>query len=232
MIRHGARALTGYLLAAALAGAQGTDLEWNGSSYLRVPVKLGADTRLVMPESFDDAWEHDDEIFATLLDARTLIIRPRTAKVEQRLTLRGHTSGMLYLARVSSALPYTPVVIVHTPNLRGEAAESGAGLSVTALLRAMMLGAVPPGFRVESSARVLLEQSPYRVVAEQVWQSFGQAGVIAKITSTLPHRTVPLIPANILIQIPQFGTLRAMAADDYELGPEQSWSRIYIVYGR
>jgi hypothetical protein len=232
MIRHGTRALAGSLFAATLAGAQGADLEWDGSNYLRVPVKLGADTRLVMPEAFDDAWEHDDEIFATLLDARTLIIRPRTAKVEQRLTLRGRTSGTLYLARVSSALPYTPVVIVHTSNPRSEVAESGVGLSVTALLRAMMLGAVPSGFRVQNSSRVLLEQSPYRVVAEQVWQSFNQAGVIARLTSMLPHRTVPLVPANILIQIPQLGALRAMAADNYELGPERSWSRIYIVYGR
>jgi len=36
----------------------------------------------------------------------------------------------------------------------------------------MMLGAVPPGFRVEKTSRVLLDQPPYKVVAEQLWQSF------------------------------------------------------------
>jgi hypothetical protein len=96
----------------------------------------------------------------------------------------------------------------------------------------MMLGAVPPGFRVEKTSRVLLDQPPYKVVAEQLWQSFGQAGVIARITSTLPQRTIPIVPANIQIQIPQLGALRAFAADDYELGPEQTSSRVYLVYGR
>jgi hypothetical protein len=184
-----------------------------------------------MPEPFDDAWEHDEEISTSLLDPYTLIIRPRADKVEQRLTLRGHSSGTLYLARVSSALPYSPVITVHAATLSGSTNESDGKLSITALLRAMMLGAVPPGFRVEKSSRVLLDQPPYRVVAEQLWQSFGQAGVVARVTSALPQHAVPIIPANIQVQIPQLGTLRAMAADDYELGPDQMSSRIYIVYG-
>jgi hypothetical protein len=232
MIFDKTRGVAASMLAATLASVQAADIEWEGTSYLRVPVKLGSDTRLVMPEPFDDAWEHDEEISASLLDARTLIIRPRTAKIEQRLTLRGRDSGTLYLARVSSALPYTPVVTVHAPNLGGAASDSGARLSVLALLRAMMLRAVPPGFRVEKTSRVLLDQPPYKVTAEQLWQSFGQAGVIARVTSTLPQKAIPIVPANIQIQIPQLGALRALAADDYELGPEQPSSRIYIVYGR
>jgi hypothetical protein len=219
------------ILAAALASVQAADVEWNGTTYLRVPVKFGSDTRLVMPEAFDDAWEHDEEISTTLLDPYTLIIRPRTDKVEQRLTLRGHSSGTLYLARVSSTLPYSPVITVHAATVPGSTSELDGKLSITGLLRAMMLGVVPPGFRVEKSFRVLVDQPPYRVVAEQLWQSFGQAGVIARVTSTLPQHTLPIIPANIQIQIPQLGTLRAMAADDYELGPDQVSSRIYIVYG-
>jgi len=232
MISHTVRCVVASMLAATLTNVQALDIEWDGTTYLRVPVKLGSDTRLVMPEPFDDAWEHDEEISATLLDAHTLIVRPKTAKIEQRLTLRGRISGTLYLARVSSALPYTPVVAVHAPVVGGSALASGVGLSVTALLRAMMLGAVPPGFRVEKSSRVLLDQAPYRVVAEQFWQSFGQAGVIARVTSSLPRRAVPIVPANIQIQIPQLGALRAMAADDYELGPGQTSCRVYIVYAR
>jgi hypothetical protein len=227
------RAVVASLLVVTLASAQAVDIEWDGISYLRVPVKLGSDTRVVMPEPFDDAWEHDDEISTTLLDAHTLIIRPRTAKIEQRLTLRGRNTGVLYLARVSSALPYTPVVVVHISNLRSLApSDSGDGLSITALLRAMMLGTIPPGFRVERSSRVLLDQPPYRIVAEHLWQSFRQAGVIARVTSTLPQHSVPIVPPNIRIQIPELGRLRAMAADEYELGPEQLSSRIYIVYAR
>ena len=222
--------LAALLLLLTSIEVRAADLDWDGTTYLRVPVKLGSDTRLVMPEAFDDAWEHDEEVFATLLDAHTLIIRPRTARVEQRLTLRGRATGTLYLARVSSALAYTPVVVVNTRVARSEAEASEAGISVTGLLRAMMLGATPTGFHVERSSRLLFDHPPYRVVAEQLWQSLGQSGIIARVTSTLPNQTVPLVPANILIQIPQLGSLRAMAADDYALGPEQLSSRVYIVY--
>ena len=109
------RHLLAALALAALCGAptaHAADAVWEGSSYLQVPVRLGSDTRLVMPEAFDDAWERDAEVACTLLDSHTLIIRPRSAAIEQRLTLRGRQSGTLYLARVSSALPYTPIVTV------------------------------------------------------------------------------------------------------------------------
>jgi hypothetical protein len=226
------RAMVVAVLAAVLTRVEAAEALWDGTNYLRVPVKLGADTRLVMPEPFDDAWEHDEEISASLLDSHTLIIRPRTGRIEQRLTLRGRNTGTLYLARVSSALPYAPVVTVHAPTIGGGASETGNGLSVTALLRAMMLGTIPAGFRVEKTSRVLLDQPPYKVTAEQLWQSFAQAGVIARVTSSLPQRIVPIVPPNIQIQLPQLGSLRAMAADDYELGPGQPASRLYIVYGR
>jgi len=232
MIVGTTRSLAVSMFAATLATAQAADIEWDSTRYLKVPVKLGSDTRLVMPEAFDDSWEHDEQISATLLDAQTLIIRPRTSKVEQRLTLRGRSSGTLYLARVSSALPFSPMVVVHAPTVTSGSSEPSGKPSITALLRAMLLGVAPPGFRVETSSRVLLDQAPYRVVAEQLWRSFNQAGLIARVTSTLPQHTIPIVPANIQIHIPQLGALRAMAADDYELAPGQTSSHIYIVYGR
>jgi len=221
------------LFAAMLPVARALDVEWDGASYLRVPVRLGSDTRLVMPEPFDDAWEHDDEISATLLDARTLIIRPRTARVEQRLTLRGRQSGTLYLARVSSSLPYTPLVLVQSAGSTSRATQDLNGeITVTSLLKAMMLGNAPPGFKVEKSSRVLLDEAPYRLVAEQLWQSPRQAGVIARLHLTLVQRPVALVPANIQIRIAQLGNLRAMAADEYELGPDMASTRVYLVYAR
>src|SRR5882757_4238994 len=227
-----AKGLVAPLLSTSMVTLMAADLQWNATNYLRIPVRLGSDTRLVMPESFDDAWEHDDEISASLLDARTLIIRPRIATIEQRLTLRGRSSGTLYLARVSSSLPYAPVVIVHGPSRpEGVQSETSGNLSVTALLRALMVGSAPAGFRVERAARVLLDEAPYHVVAEQFWQSFGQSGIIARVTSTIPQRAVPIIPANMQIRIPQLGALRAMAADVYEIGPERQSTRFYLVYG-
>jgi len=233
MIRGIRRGLAFFLLALASTLSQSAEMQWDANSYLRIPVKLGSDTRLVMPEPFDDAWEHDEEVSATLLDPRTLIIRPRTARVEQRLTLRGRQSGTLFLARVSSALPYTPLVVVQAPAPSGRAlTDAVSEPTVTSLLKAMMLGTAPPGFRVDKSSRVLLDLAPYRVVAEQLWQSSRQAGVIARLHSTLPRRPIALVPANIQIRIAQLGTLRAMAADDYELGPDLGSTHIYLVYAR
>jgi hypothetical protein len=79
---------------------------------------------------------------------------------------------------------------------------------------------------------VLLDEAPYRVVAEQLWQSRHHAGIIARLHSTIPQRPIALVPANIKIRIAQLGNLRAMAADDYELGPDVSSTRVYFVYGR
>jgi hypothetical protein len=232
MIASLIRGLAASLLATSMGTLWATDIEWDATHYLRVPVRLGSDTRLVMPEPFDDVWERDDELSASLLDARTLIIRPRIAKIEQRLTLRGRISGTLYLARVSSSLPYTPIVSVHGANrAEGTASEAGNGLSVTALLRTMMLGRAPPGVHVEKTTRVLLDEAPYHMVAEELWQSFKQSGIIARVTSTIPQRTVPIVPANIQIRIPQLGALRAMAADAYEIGPHHLSARVYLVYG-
>jgi hypothetical protein len=205
---------------------------WDGSSYLRVPVRAGSDTRLVMPEPFDDSWERESEVACTLLDSHTLIIRPRTTDIEQRLTLRGRKSGTIYLARVSSSLPYSPIVTVH--NLaapREDGAPVRSRTTVVGLLKAMMQGVAPAGFQILKSERVLFDQTPYRVVAQQVWRSRHQTGILAEISTSLPSQTVPIVPADILIRIPELGVLRAMAADDFELDANHASTRIYLVYG-
>lgn len=225
-----------FALLAALHARQPTlaaDALWEGSSYLQVPVRLGSDTRLVMPEPFDDAWEREAEVACTLLDARTLIIRPRTAAIEQRLTLRGRRSGTLYLARVSSSLPYTPLVTVRNLAASRDDPQSGRTLpSVIGLLKAMMQGHAPAGYQVLHSERVLFDQAPYRVLAQQVWRSRHQTGILAEMSTTGPNQPLPIVPANLFIRIPELGTLRAMAADTFELDAGHLSTRIYLVYGR
>ncbi len=213
-------------------GAGAADTDWDGSSYLRVPVRAGSDTRLVMPEPFDDSWERESEVACTLLDSRTLIIRPRSTDIEQRLTLRGRKTGTIYLARVSSSLPYSPIVTVH--NLvapRDEASTQRPRMTVVGLLKAMMQGVTPAGYQILKSERVLFDQTPYRVVARQVWRSRHQTGILAEISTNLPAQTIPIVPADILIRIPELGVLRAMAADDFELSANHASTRIYLVYG-
>lgn len=218
-------------LALALPPAPAADAAWDGNSYLRVPVRLGSDTRLVMPEPFDDAWERDAEVGCTLLDSHTLIIRPRVADVEQRLTLRGRQSGTLYLARVSSSLPYAPIVTVHNAvPPRDETPSGRTQPTVVGLLKAMMQGNAPAGYQVLRSQRVLFDQTPYRIVAQQVWRSRRQTGIVAELSTTVPGQSLPIVPANILIRIPELGMLRALAADEFELDAAHASTRIYLVY--
>ena len=207
------------------------DAIWEGSTYLQVPVRLGSDTRLVMPEPFDDSWEHENEVACTLLDANTLIIRPRNGGIEQRLTLRGRRTGTLYLARVSSALPYTPIVTVR--NLATARDDSPSGRTqpgVLGLLKAMLQGHAPAGYQVQRSQRVLFDQPPYRIVAQEVWRSHRQTGIVAQMSTARPSQVIPIVPANLFIRIPELGTLRAMAADDFELGANHVATNVYLVY--
>ncbi len=216
----------------AIGAALAADAVWEGSNYLQVPVRLGSDTRLVMPEAFDDSWEREGEVACTLLDAHTLIIRPRSAGIEQRLTLRGRRSGTLYLARVSSALPYVPVVTVRNLAAHEDPPSGRSPPTVVGLLKAMMQGRAPAGYQVQRSDRVLFDQPPYRVMAQEVWRSRHQTGILAELSTGKPIQTLPLVPANLLIRIPELGTLRAMAADDFELDANHVSTRIYLVYAR
>ncbi len=224
-------AASAFVMLAQPCGAE--DAVWEGSTYLQIPVRFGSDTRLVMPEPFDDSWERDTEVACTLMDPRTLIIRPRTNTIEQRLTLRGRRTGTLYLARVSSALPYTPLVTVHngappTDELPVARASNG----VLGLLKAMMLGRAPAGYEVQRSQRLLFDQAPYRIVAREVWRSQRQTGILAQISTARPSQAIPIVPANLFIRIPELGTLRALAADDFELDTNRMSTNVYLVYAR
>ena len=233
-LRLGRRSLLRWAALLALgagATAQGSEALWEGNSYLLVPVRLGSDTRLVMPEAFDDSWERDNEVACTLLDSRTLIIRPRSGAIEQRLTLRGRQSGTLYLARVSSALPYTPIVTVHnSAPAPGETLSGRSPPTVIGLLKAMMQGRAPAGYLVARSQRVLFDQAPYRVVAQEVWHTRHQTGILAELSTARPVQAVPVVPANLFIRIPELGSLRALAADDFELDAARLSTRVYLVF--
>jgi len=211
--------------------AHAAEAIWDGSTYLQVPVRVGSDTRLVMPEPFDDSWERESDVACTLLDPRTLIIRPRSSTIEQRLTLRGRRTGTLYLAHVSSSLPYAPIVTVRNSMTgHGDSSAGHAPPGVLGLLKAMMQGHTPAGYQVQRSERVLFDQAPYRIVAQEVWRSRRQTGILAQISTVSPSQPIPIVPANLLIRIPELGSLRALAADDFELRTNQLSTNVYLVY--
>ncbi|HUN92450.1 MAG TPA: hypothetical protein VMU33_10360 [Burkholderiaceae bacterium] len=221
------------LLALVALGASARDVTWDGTSYLPIGLRLGSDTRLRMPEEFDDAWERDTEVAVTTLDPQTLIIRPRSDAIEQRLTLRGRRTGTLYLARASTSLPYTPLVVVRNAALVGDAAtQATAALTVVGVLRSMMQGIAPAGFHVEGSSRVLLEQAPYRIVAREFWSSPRFNGIVADLASTVAGATIPVVPANIVLRAPELGTLRAAAPERFELDAASPATRLFLVFAR
>lgn len=210
-----------------------SDIFWDGTYYVPVPMQLGADTRLVMPEAFDDTWERDADVACSLLDERTLIIRPRQAQIDQRLTLRGRRSGTLYLAHVSSRLPYTPLVVVHNLLATVEQHESDRPQAdALGLVRAMMRGQAPAGYRVQKSQRVLAEPPPLRIVAEQLWRSTREAGLVARITwfPGASDGSYRIDPTELHIRIPALGRRRAFGADRFALDGDHSSTRVYLVY--
>ena len=216
------------LLVPALARAH--DVNFEPDTYLPVPVRLGSDTRLVMPEPFDDAWEKDDEVACTLLDARTLIIRPRTAGIEQRLTMRGRQTGTLYLARVSSTLPYAPVVTVHHQPATNTPESATRADSVLGLLRAMMRDTAPGGFQVLQSRRVILDQPPLRLTADQVWHSARMTGIRAHLTGAPAGSPLTVVPTDLSIHIPELGGLRAIGATSYQLDDAHPSITLYLIF--
>jgi hypothetical protein len=226
------RALLALLLAAALCGVSAREVAWDGRNYLPVALRAGSDTRLVMPEEFDDAWERDAEVAVTTLDPMTLIIRPRVAAIEQRLTLRGRRTGTIYLARVSTSLPYAPLVVVRNAALTQDtaAAQVAANTSVVGLLRALIRGTAPAGFRIERSSRMLLDQPPYRIRARELWRSRRINGIVAELQSTVPGRVIPVVPANIVLRAPELGTLRAAAPERFELDAAAPSTRLVLVF--
>jgi len=223
-----------FVLAALCPSAScADDSHWDGVHYIPVPVRLGSDTRLVMPEPFDDSWERDSDVSCSLLDARTLIIRPRKPHIEQRLTLRGRTSGSLYLARVSDSLPYVPIVRVSVREPSTEGTGSGRDTTdVIQFLKSMMSARVPAGTTVSKSERVLIDQPPYRMTAEEVWKNGPETGIFVRIDATSPANALPIVPANFVVRIPELGSLRAMSADFFELSPRRTSTRAYLVYAR
>ena len=90
----------------------------------------------------------------------------------------------------------------------------------------MMQGRAPAGYLVQRSQRVLFDQPPYRVVAQEVWHTRHQTGILAQLSTVKPVQAVPLVPANLFIRIPELGSLRALAADDFELDANRLSTRL------
>jgi hypothetical protein len=121
---------------------------------------------------------------------------------------------------LSSSLPFVPFrnVIDGTVSAQEERVAA-AGVTQLGLMKAMMTanGIPPSGFEEQPSSTTLLDMAPFKIVASSVWSSPSMVGIIATLSSTIPGATIPIVPTNIQLKVPQFGALRIMGADSWEL---------------
>lgn len=225
------------LCALVATGARAVDVVYDPNRYIDVRLALGSDTVLQFPE--DVYWSAEQgskfDIAPMGAGSRTLIIRPK-ADQEQRVFFRGATSGTIYLARFSTSSGYVPVINVLAPiaaSARGvDEARVASRLTIPGLLTSMMRETLPLGFERAPSTTVLLKQAPLLITAREVWASSRMTGVIVLVERNGPAEVVNIHPATIRLQIPELGTLRAFAADAWELNAERPSVRAYLVFTR
>lgn len=225
------------ILAAGAGAALAVEVVHDPARYIDVKLQVGSDTLLQFPE--DVIWSAEQpsrfQVAPFGAGSRSLIVRP-LAEQEQRVFFRGSDTNTLYLARFATGNDYLPVVTVRLPasppSRTEEGARAAARMTVPSLLGAMMRHAVPSGFETAASKTVLLRQAPLSITARQVWSSSRMVGVVVLIAIEGPLSRVEIHPASIRLQIPEFGTLRAFAADRWELTSDQPTSQGYLVFTR
>lgn len=225
-------AMTGLL---ATTKAHADDFVWTGKSYIPIPAHYNQDVIISFPEPVTASFQQPSANEVSDWDEHSKLIRPKVADQEQRAMFRGIKSGNTYIAKVSAKLSFVP----HRNVIDGTAAAveervSAAGITHLGLMKAMMTpdGIPPQNFEEQLSKKVMLDIAPFKVTANSVWTSPNMVGITATLASTIPGATIPIVPTNIQIRVPEYGSLRVMGADSWELSPEYPSTRIYLIFAR
>jgi hypothetical protein len=140
---------------------------------------------------------------------------------------------VIYLARFSTQSAYQPIVTVRSAAAQAEEQfRAAARVTIPGLLRAMMGAGPGAGFERAATQRVLLQQAPLTIVAREVWSSPQLVGIVVELQLTGGAPALEVRPAGIRIDIPDFGALRAFAADTWELTSARPTARGYLVFSR
>lgn len=229
------RQLTGGLLFAMSASVWADDFVWNGKSYIPIPAVFNQDVIISFPEPVVLNFQQPSAVDVKEWDEKSVLIRPTVNEQEQRVLIKGKKTGKTYYGKVSSRLPFVPFrnVVDGTVAAQEERAAA-AGTTALGLMKAMMTpnGIPPQGFDEASSQRVILDTAPYRITAHSVWTSPSMVGITATLSSTIPNVSIQVVPTNIQIRVPEFGSLKVMGADYWELTPDFPSTRIYLVFSR
>ena len=225
--------VTSLLLASNSASAD--DFVWTGKQYIPIPAHANQDIIITMPEPVVWNFQQPSLNQVEKWDERSILIRAKVAEQEQRVFFKGEKTGKTYYGKVSSRLPFVPLRnVIDGTAAAQEERVAAAGVTPLGLMKAMMLpnGIPPQGFDEQASQKVLLNMAPFRITANSVWTSPGLVGITATLTSTLPDATIPIVPTNFQIRVPEYGALRVMGADTWELTPTNISTRVYFVFAR
>ena len=229
-----ARGIVAIAMLGAACVANAFDFKWDGASYIPLGMQLRSDLILRMPEDVDGYWGEEQGAFTVQeVDGRTLSLRPRTDKTDQRFFIVGKVTRTVYIAHMSSDLKYYPIVnVLNAPSETLAMVKAAKAMSPLGLIRSMMRSEPPAGFQVSPSARVILNAAPYKLTAKAVWSSPEMTGVVVQITKNTQAREVKFVPENLQISIPEFGDLRVIAADRWDLNTDQPTTNSYFVFTR
>jgi hypothetical protein len=224
-----------FALALASAPALADDFVWTGKSYIPIPAVFNQDIVISFPEPVTFSLQQPSAVEQKEWDDHSIILRPKVQEQDQRALIKGKKTGKTYYAKVSSHLPFVPFrnVIDGTASAQEERVAA-AGNTQLGLMKAMMTpnGIPPQGFEEQTSQKVMLDMAPFKITASNVWSSPGMVGIIATLSSTIPGVTIPVVPTNIQLRVPEFGALRIMGADSWELSPTYPSTRVYLIFSR
>lgn len=211
------------------------DFVWTGKSYIPIPAYYNQDVIISFPEPVTASFQQPSANEVSDWDDHSILIRPKVVDQEQRAMFRGKKSGKTYIAKVSAKVPFVPQrnIIDGTAEALEERV-SAAGMTHLGLMKAMMTpnGIPPQGFEEQASQKVMLDMAPFKITASGVWISPTMVGIVATLASTIPGATIPIVPTNIQIRVPEYGALRVMGADSWELSPSYPSTRIYLIFAR
>ena len=226
-------ALFGYASSAA-----GATVNWDGETLIPLGLEARSELVLRMPEPITKYWlEQAPEVSITVVDPKTLTVKPTTPTTEQRLFLRG-TTGKIYVAKLSTSLSYYPYVEVLDKTV-APARDAGKGTASAAaltgpqsLMIAMMKKTPPVGFGVSASQRPILKTDDYAIQATAVWHSPTITGLVAKIERQgAIGREIRFSPTEIEVVIPEFGgSWFLIGADSWVLTDAKPATNMYFVF--
>lgn len=213
------QAIMGVALLLASWQASAMDFNWTGDKYIPVGVNAFSYTVVQFPEPIAVKFsEAPSRVEIKSAGDNRLIIRPTSDNPEQRLFVVGKKTNTLYIAKISTELPYSPIVRVHdAAQSAQERLQETREMTPVRLIKAMFLNEPPAGFAVAASHRLLLNEAPYRMTARSVWSSPSMVGIIAEVDKNTPAPAVQFDPLQIHIVAPQLGRLRLISADKWRL---------------